>query len=187
MAEVECPLHQHRGGADDGDLVVGEIQPSNGRKKRARVVEVIGKRDDPKAISIISMHEQGLKEKFPARVLKDAENLKVPDLKGREDMRQIPLVTIDGADARDFDDAVFAEKTETGFHLIVAIADVFDALTSSRPYKKAWAFEDAVNLILSESGQHFEPKLVKVFTESLTEFKYIMKTYSDETLEKKAS
>lgn len=70
---------------------------------------------------------------------------------------------------------------------IVAIADVFDALTSSRPYKKAWAFEDAINLILSESGRHFDPKLVKVFTESLTEFKFIMKTYSDETLEKKAS
>lgn len=70
---------------------------------------------------------------------------------------------------------------------IVAIADVFDALTSSRPYKKAWAFEDAVNLIVSESGKHFDPKLVRVFTESLAEFKYVMKTYSDETLEKKAS
>ena len=126
-------VQSEMGGADDGDLVVGEIQPSNGRKKRARVVEVIGKRDDPKAISIISMHEQGLKEKFPARVLKDAENLKVPDLKGREDMRQIPLVTIDGADARDFDDAVFAEKTETGFHLIVAIADVSHYVQTETP------------------------------------------------------
>lgn len=70
---------------------------------------------------------------------------------------------------------------------IVAIADVFDALTSSRPYKRAWSFDDAVNLIVTESGNHFDPELVTVFTESLTEFKYIMKTYSDETLEKKAS
>ena len=68
---------------------------------------------------------------------------------------------------------------------IVAIADVFDALTSSRPYKKAWMFEDAVNLIVNESGKHFDPLLVKVFTESLTEFKYIMKIYSDDNLERK--
>lgn len=68
---------------------------------------------------------------------------------------------------------------------IVAIADVFDALTSSRPYKRAWPYEEAVNLIIEESGRHFDPKLVKVFTESLAEFKYIMHTYKDENYDKK--
>jgi putative two-component system response regulator len=50
---------------------------------------------------------------------------------------------------------------------IVAIADVFDALTSVRPYKKAWTVDDAVNLIVSESGKHFDPTLVSVFVQEI--------------------
>ncbi|EXJ10989.1 MULTISPECIES: response regulator [Nitrincola] len=50
---------------------------------------------------------------------------------------------------------------------IVAIADVFDALTSVRPYKKAWTVDDAVNLIVSESGKHFDPTLVDVFVQEI--------------------
>lgn len=113
-------------GAKEGDLAVGEIQPSRSAgKKRVRILEVIGRREDPKAISLISLYESGLREDWPEAVIKDTEDMKVPELKGREDLRDIPLVTIDGADARDFDDAVFAEKTnDGGFHLIVAIADV---------------------------------------------------------------
>ncbi len=113
------------GGAQDGDIVLGEIQSERGlKRKKVKVVEVLGSQDDPKAISLISLSEMGLNEKFPAMVEKETEGMKVPDLKGREDLRDIPLVTIDGADARDFDDAVWAEKTDEGFHLIVAIADV---------------------------------------------------------------
>lgn len=112
--------------AREGDLVIAEIQPSRGVKsKKARIVEVLGARDDVNAISLISLHEAGLRDHFPDAVIKASEGLKVPPLKGREDLRDVPLVTIDGADARDFDDAVFAEKLEDGsFHLIVAIADV---------------------------------------------------------------
>jgi len=62
---------------------------------------------------------------------------------------------------------------------MVAIADVFDALTSERPYKKAWTFNDAAQLIVSESGKHFDPTLVKVFRESVPEFKMIMHKYKD--------
>lgn len=113
-------------GAKDGDLVVGEIQPARGlHRKKVRITQVIGSRSDPKAISLIALHEAGLNEKFPADVVRETEGMTVPDLKGREDLRAYPLVTIDGADARDFDDAVFAEKEEDGwYHLIVAIADV---------------------------------------------------------------
>jgi ribonuclease R len=112
-------------GAKEGDLAVGEIQPArSAERKRVRILEVIGRRDDPKAISLISLHEAGLRDGWPDSVLRDTEGMKVPDIQGREDLRGIPLVTIDGADARDFDDAVFAEKTDDGFHLIVAIADV---------------------------------------------------------------
>ena len=113
-------------GAEDGDLVVGEVTPERGiRNKKARIIEVLGRRDDPKAISLISLYEVGLKDGFPDAVNKATEGLKVPPAKGREDLRDVPLVTIDGADARDFDDAVFAEKLDNGdYHLIVAIADV---------------------------------------------------------------
>ena len=116
-------------GAKDGDLALGEIQPARGlKRKKVRIIEVLGRRDDPKAISLISMHENGLREDWPDAVLKETKGMSVPSLKGREDLRDIPLVTIDGADARDFDDAVFAEKTGDikggGYHLIVAIADV---------------------------------------------------------------
>ncbi len=112
-------------GAGDGDMAICEIQPTRGmRTKKVRVVEVIGHRSDRRAISLISLHEVGIRPDFPAEVLKSAEGLKVPSFAGREDLTVYPLVTIDGADARDFDDAVFAQEAEGGYHLIVAIADV---------------------------------------------------------------
>lgn len=52
---------------------------------------------------------------------------------------------------------------------IVAIADVFDALTSERPYKKAWSIEDAIDLIIEERGKHFDPELADYFIESIDE------------------
>ncbi len=113
-------------GANDGDLVVGEILGSRDlKRKRAKITEILGKQGDPKTISLISLHEAGLSDSFPDEVIKDTKGMKVPPLGKREDLRDVPLVTIDGADARDFDDAVFAEKLDDGgFHLIVAIADV---------------------------------------------------------------
>ncbi|MBK6896814.1 MAG: ribonuclease R [Alphaproteobacteria bacterium] len=115
-----------RNGAEDGDLVIAEILPAKGAKRqKVRVISVLGRQGDPRAISLISLHEAGLREEFPDRVVAETDKMTVPDLKGREDLRNFPLVTIDGPDARDFDDAVFAEKLEDGsYHLIVAIADV---------------------------------------------------------------
>jgi len=123
--DFDIPLDGLKGAAE-GDLVVAEIEPSrrdSGRKK-ARILEVFGKESDPRIISLLSLTEMGLRSEFTQAALDEAEKMDIPDLKGREDLRPIPLVTIDGADARDFDDAVFAEKTESGYHLIVAIADV---------------------------------------------------------------
>lgn len=113
-------------GAKDGDLVLATLQSQRGLKRqRAQIVEIVGARGDIKSVSLISLHEAGLSEKFPNEVIDETKGMKVPDTKGREDLRHIPLVTIDGADARDFDDAVYAEKTEHGgFKIIVAIADV---------------------------------------------------------------
>lgn len=118
-------------GAKEGDLVAVSIREERGHKiPSARVVQVLGHRDDPKAISLISIHEAGLREEFSQAALDETKNMTVPALGDREDLRQIPLVTIDGPDARDFDDAVFAEPTKDGgFHLIVAIADVAHYVT----------------------------------------------------------
>ncbi len=147
------------GGAQEGDMAIGELQPARGmRNKRVRIVHVIGNEGDPKAISILSAHENGLREDFPSGVIGETKNLKVPELKAREDLRAVPLVTIDGADARDFDDAVFAEKTADGFHLIVAIADVAHYVkTGSNLDKEAYArgnstyFPDRVIPMLPEA------------------------------------
>lgn len=62
---------------------------------------------------------------------------------------------------------------------ITALADVFDALTSERPYKKAWSVEDAVELITSERGQHFDPNLVDLFLEKLPEIILIKEKYAE--------
>ncbi len=94
-------------------------------RPRAKLMSIVGRDDDPRAISLIAIHEHGLRIDFPKDVEEETQGMKVPPPGKREDLRNIPLVTIDGADARDFDDAVFAEKLDDGgFHLIVAIADV---------------------------------------------------------------
>lgn len=64
---------------------------------------------------------------------------------------------------------------------IVAIADVFDALTSVRPYKKAWKVEDAVRLLQDEKGKHFDPELVELFLTNLTEILVIKEKYAEDT------
>jgi ribonuclease R len=113
-------------GARPGDMAVGEALPARGSlRARVRIVAVIGSQTDVGAISLLSLHEMGLRPDFPQDVEAAAQGLDVPSLGSREDLRNVPLVTIDGADARDFDDAVYAQSLpDGGFHLIVAIADV---------------------------------------------------------------
>lgn len=119
------------GGARDGELVLAEILPQRrGRYhglKRARIRERYGDVSDPRHISLIAIHQYGLRTSFPPAVLREAERARPFTLEGREDLRNVPLITIDPADARDHDDAVFAEPDPDhpgGWHLIVAIADV---------------------------------------------------------------
>ena len=150
-------------GADAGDLVLAEVADSRSLKRQqAKVTKVLGNRSDVNAISIIAIHEAGLHEHFLDHVVEAAEGLKVPPLGKREDIRDIPLVTIDGADARDFDDAVFAEKRSAeeggGFHIIVAIADVAyyvrpDSVLDREAYKRGNStyFPDRVVPMLPEA------------------------------------
>lgn len=132
----------HEAGAEPGEYVVAESIPGGGRDQRARVVERIGSSDDPRSISLVAIHTHGLPVEFPPDALSQAENAKPVALDGRDDLRALPLVTIDGADAQDFDDAVFAAPDESpdnegGWRIVVAIADVAWYVRHDDPLDKA--------------------------------------------------
>ncbi len=118
-------------GAKDGELVEGEQTGPKGRLglPRARVAARLGDPGAPKSISLIAIHEHGIPHEFPEDVLAEAEAARPVTLGKREDLREVPLITIDPADARDRDDAVCAipdndPKNKGGFIVWVAIADV---------------------------------------------------------------
>ncbi len=159
-ARHDFDIHQtDLNGAKDGDFAIAELLPSRGMKnKRVKIIKILGQENDPSAISLISLAENDLRVEFPQSVIKETEGMTVPDLGKREDLRDMPLVTIDGADSRDFDDAVFAEKTSDGFHLVVAIADVaYYVRPGSALDKEAWTrgnstyFPDRVLPMLPEA------------------------------------
>ena len=109
-----------------GDMVEIEMVRSSGYgPKKGKLVKNLGPADKPGAFSTLAIAEFELRHVFDEKTLSEAAAAKEPELGHREDLRQTPLVTIDGADARDFDDAVFATPMEGGgFRLIIAIADV---------------------------------------------------------------
>ena len=116
--------------AKDGDLVRFELART-GRftTPRARVVEALGNPEDERKISLVAIHAHGIPDDFPESVIDETRDLNPPQLAGRTDLRGIPLLTIDPVDARDHDDAVYAEpdtdaKNPGGHIVIVAIADV---------------------------------------------------------------
>jgi ribonuclease R len=114
---------QRLNGAKPGDVVLAE-RPAGGSHD-AKILQVLGNKTTPGIFSTISLYEAGLSEKFSEAASKQAQGLTVPELGDREDLRDIPLVTVDGPDSRDFDDAIYAEDLpDGGKHLIVAIADV---------------------------------------------------------------
>jgi ribonuclease R len=133
---VEGPLPP---GVADGDLVVADavLDPST-QRRNAAVTERIGDADAPGAIGLIAIHAAGIPVAFPTAALAQAEAAQPAGLAGRVDLRALPLVTIDGEDARDFDDAVFAEPdADGGWHLVVAIADVAHYVTPGSPLDRA--------------------------------------------------
>jgi ribonuclease R len=118
------------GPARHGDLAVVEIteQPSRNRDAVGRVLRVLPEQGGADAAIELAIASHGLSHAFPPEALAEARQYgREVALQGgdsREDLRKLPLVTIDGEDARDFDDAVFAEPSAAGFRLVVAIADV---------------------------------------------------------------
>ena len=118
------PAGQH-GGAEPGEIVLAEPLSHHGLGlKRARIIERLGAMGDARSVSLIVVHTHDIPEVFPPEALTEAKRARATPLGRRTDLRGIPLVTIDGEDARDFDDAVYAEADGPGFRLFVAIADV---------------------------------------------------------------
>lgn len=127
-------LHGSPGKANAGQVVSVELieQPSRYTQPVGKIVEVLGDIDDPGMEIEIAVRKYGVPHEFSDAAKKLAAKLpsevRAADLAGRVDLRDIPLVTIDGEDARDFDDAVYCEPVKIGrsnaYRLIVAIADV---------------------------------------------------------------
>ncbi|TAL52572.1 MAG: RNB domain-containing ribonuclease, partial [Methylovulum sp.] len=118
------------GKAKQGQIVVAEIveQPTKLRQPIGRIIEVLGDHLAPGMEIEMAIRSHELPYLWPGELLEEIKSLspEVPESakENREDLRKIPLVTIDGEDARDFDDAVYCKKTPKGWKLLVAIADV---------------------------------------------------------------
>ena len=133
-------------GAEDGELVEAEQSGPKDRMglPRARIVARLGDPSAPRAVSLIAIHQHGIPDDFPDAAVAEADTAKPAGLKGREDLRDLPLVTIDPADARDHDDACYAHADDAadnpGGHVIwVAIADVAHYVTpGSALDREAW-------------------------------------------------
>ncbi|MEZ5770773.1 MAG: ribonuclease R [Defluviimonas denitrificans] len=123
-------------GAKDGELVEAEQAGPKGRMglPKARIMERLGDPSAPKAVSLIAIHQHGIPDDFPDDVIAESDAMKPAGLGQREDLRAMPFVTIDPADARDHDDACYAQpdddpKNEGGHIVWVAIADVAHYVT----------------------------------------------------------
>ena len=128
--EILIPLAD-AGAAKDGQFVVAELTeyPAKRRKAVAKIVEILGDTTTPGLEIDIAVRSHDIPHEWPAAVKKETNGfsaeVKEADLAGRFDLRKTPFVTIDGEDAKDFDDAVFAKQIKGGgWTLFVAIADV---------------------------------------------------------------
>jgi ribonuclease R len=132
--DVLIPL-QHVHAAKPGQIVVVALteQPGEHKPPVGRVVEILGTVGAPGMATEIAIRNFALPHDWPDGVEQEAaafgDSVPVEWISGRKDLRDLPLVTIDGADARDFDDAVFARRQRKGWRLLVAIADVSTYVT----------------------------------------------------------
>ncbi len=149
------------GGAETDEIVVATPLPHTGLGlKPARITERLGRMGDARSVSLICIHAHDIPQDFPEEALAAASKARAAPLGKREDLRAVPLVTIDGEDARDFDDAVFAELDGAGFRLIVAIADVAHYVRPGLPLDRAaWTRGNSV---------YFPDRVVPMLPEALS-------------------
>lgn len=136
--KVLVPRH-HLGQARPGQVVLVKLieQPSKTAQPLGHITRVLGEHAAPGMETDIAIHSHGLPFEFPPEVVAEAEafgnSVSAAAKRGREDLRDLPLVTIDGEDARDFDDAVYCEPLRGGsWRLLVAIADVASYVEPNR-------------------------------------------------------
>ena len=123
-AEWRVPAGAESGAMADEVVVAVPLPHGGAGLKPVEVVERLGPMGDSRSVSLICIATHEIPDEFPADALAEAAACGPAMAAGREDLRALPLVTIDGEDARDFDDAVWAEADGDGFRLLVAIADV---------------------------------------------------------------
>ena len=145
---------------EEGHLAIAEVVKGRGWAKEAKLIDLLGDANAPRAVSLIAIATHGIPSEFPKEAVAEADAAQPVTLGARTDLRNIPLVTIDGEDARDFDDAVFAEPDGEGWHLIVAIADVAH-------YVKAGS---ALDVTAYERGNsvYFPDRVVPMLPEALS-------------------
>jgi ribonuclease R len=154
------------GGARPGQVVVAEItqQPAERQPPVGRVVEILGKSGAPGLATEIAIRNFDLPHQWPDGVEEEAADFgaEVTDVMaaGRRDLRDLALVTIDGADARDFDDAVFAQRRGNSWRLVVAIADVATYVTPGSPLDR-----EALN---RGTSVYFPQRVIPMLPEALS-------------------
>ena len=116
-------------GAKTGDLVAVKVDfwGDDERKPEGGIVSILGSPKDTEALISSLLLNEGIEEKFPNEVLQELDKIDEnfsDELENRKDLRHLDIITIDGSDAKDLDDAVYVEKTEDGYKLFVSIADV---------------------------------------------------------------
>lgn len=154
------------GGASPGDLVTVEpVGHQTYGLRRVRILEVLERINDQRSVSLIAIHRHGIPMGFSAEEEAQANAAREVSLGQRIDLRNIPLVTIDPADARDFDDAVFAAPDEDaankgGWVIVVAIADVAHYVTPGSPLDRG-AFKKG-------NSVYFPDRVVPMLPEKLS-------------------
>ena len=151
---------ESQGNAREGQIVVAELieQPSKRRPPLGRVVEVLGEHMAPGMEIDVAIRAHELPHEWPPGVANELK--KYPDevdpdqidvsKQGRRDIRHLPLITIDGIDARDFDDAVYCEPSAGGWRLVVAIADVSHYVKPGSALDQA--AQERLNILAEENG-----------------------------------
>lgn len=137
----------------NGDKVLVKIStwPTRDRLAEGQITEVFGRSGDPKLDVKVIIKKHGLREEFPGSVIAEAKNLARPveekELTSRRDLRAVRMVTIDGEDAKDLDDAVSIARTSNGYELGVHIADVSHYVREGSKLDKE-AFERGTSVYL---------------------------------------
>lgn len=153
-------------GAKAGQIVLLKLieQPSRTAQPLGHVSRVLGEHAAPGMETEIAIHSHGLPFEFPPQTLREAEkfghSVSAAAKRNREDLRALPLVTIDGEDARDFDDAVYCEPRKDGWRLLVAIADVGSYVASGSALD-----DEAVNRATSV---YFPNRVIPMLPEALS-------------------